>query len=81
MARLSLGETFRRFLAGDMAYGEGVVADDGIPYQANISLGRSRLLVSPGESQQITVEFLPAAVKTFNRVTGTKFLDAAGGIH
>lgn len=45
MPRQSFCETFRRFLASDLAYGKGVVADDRIPDQANISLGRSRLLV------------------------------------
>ena len=81
MARQSLGETLGRFLAGDLPDGEGVIADDGIPHQSDIGLGRSRLLVSPGVSQQIAVEFFPAAVKIFNRMIGTEFFNAATGIH
>jgi hypothetical protein len=81
MARQSLGETLGRFLACDLAYGEGVISGHSITHQANIGLGRSRLLVSPGVSQQIPVEFFPATVKTFNRVLATKLLNTAGCIH
>lgn len=81
MAGKSLGETLGRFLAGDLAYGKGVVADDGISHQADIGLGRSRLLVCPGVSQQITVEFFPAAVETFYWVIGAELFNAAAGTH
>ena len=81
MARQSFGETLGRFLAGNLADGEGVIANDGIPHQADIGLRGSRLLVRPGESQQIPVEFLPAAVKSLNRVIGAELFNAAGGIH
>src|SRR5580704_9479308 len=70
MAGEALGKTFGRFFSGDLPNSKGVIADNGTTHQADISLCRSRLLVGPGESQQIAVEFLPAAVKTLNLVIG-----------
>ena len=81
MTRQSLGKTFGSFFTGDLAHGQGVIADDGIADQTDIGLCGSSLLVCPSESQQIPVEFLAAAVKTFDQVIGAKFFDAARGIH
>ena len=44
-------------------------------------LGRSCLLIRPGVPQQIPVEFLPAAVKTFNQVIGAELFNAASFAH
>ncbi len=69
MAGQSFGETFERFFAGDLAYGKRVIPDDDGARQSDIGLGRPSLLVRPCEPQQIPVEFLPAAVKIFNRIS------------
>jgi hypothetical protein len=64
MPRQSLAETLGRFLSRDLPDGEGVIADNDIPHQSDEGLRRSCLLVRPRESQQIAVEFRPAAVET-----------------
>lgn len=81
MARQPLGEALRRFLASDLADGERMIADDGIFHQPDISLGRSGLLVRPSVSQQIPVEFLPAAVKAFRVMIGAELFYTARRIH
>ena len=81
MARQPSSETFGRFLAGHLAYGEGVIADNGSPHETDVGLGGFGLLVRPCVLQQIPVKLLPAAVKIFSRVIGAEFFNAAGGTH
>jgi len=75
--RQTFGEALRRFLPGYLADGQRVIADDAIACEPNIGLRRAGLLIGPGITQEVTVQFLLAAVKSFNRVIGAELLDAA----
>ena len=77
MARQSLGEPFRRFLAGDVADGERVIADDSITHEADIGLSRARLLIRPCKSQEIAVQLLTAAIESFYPVIWPELFNAA----
>ncbi len=76
-----LGEALGRFFSGDLAYSEGMIANNDISHQTDVALGSSRLLVCPGIPQQVTVELFPTAVETFNRVIGTQLFNSSASTH
>jgi hypothetical protein len=77
VTRQPFGETFRRLFTGHLADRERVVADDGIAHQADIGLCSTGLLVLPCVTLEITVQFLLAAVESFNPVIGAELFNAA----
>ena len=81
VAGQTLGQPLRPFLAGDLSDRERVVADDRITDETDIGLRRACLLIGPGVAEQITVQFLPAAVETFEIVIGTELFNAAFSAH
>ena len=81
MTREHLDEAFGRLLTGHLADRERLIANDGIADEADIGLHGTGLLVLPRVAQEIAVQFLPAAVESFNPVIGAELFNAAVCAH
>lgn len=81
VTREPLGEAFARLFTGHLADRERVIANDGIADEADIGLRSTGLLVLPRVAQEIAVQFLPAAVESFNPVIGAELFNAAVCAH
>lgn len=77
VTRQPFGEAPGRVFTGHLADRQRVIADDSIADEADVGLRGPGLLVLPCVAQEIPVQFLPAAVKSFNAVIGPEFFNAA----
>src|SRR5579863_6419636 len=73
----TLGSIFQRYVA----HCQRVITHDDIANNADVCLRRPGLLVLPGITHQIAIEFFAAAIEVFDRVITSEFLDAPGIAH